>query len=108
MVRMLLQRGASVNLQDSAGATALIFAALRGHTTITQALLDAKADASLQDTRGSTALVWAEWKQNTAIAQLLRQHAKRLTAEAEVSGRPSRRRTPRIGLSWSVCRVRLE
>ena len=55
-------RRASVDLQDSFGVTALMFAALRGHTTITQALLDAKADASLQDTRGSTALVWAEWK----------------------------------------------
>ena len=45
MVRMLLQRGASVNLQNSLGFTALMHASLRGHTTIVQALLDAKADA---------------------------------------------------------------
>ena len=57
MVRMLLQRGASVNLLAFDGGAALMGAASRGHTTIVQALLDAKADASLQDsTSGSTAL----------------------------------------------------
>jgi ankyrin repeat protein len=48
MVRMLLQRGAGVNLQDSNGVTALMDAALRGHTTVVQALLDAKADTLLR------------------------------------------------------------
>jgi len=85
MVRMLLQRSASVNLQSPIGGTALMgAAALHGHTTIVQALLDAKADASLQDTNGITALMAAEHEKHTATAQLLRQHAKRQTAEAEV------------------------
>ena len=105
MVRMLLQRGASVNLQDSIGATALMHAANNGHTTIVQALLDAKADASLptrsgrtalmmadgrrrlmmaddaranallQTESGSTALMSAEHEKHTAIVQLLRQHS---------------------------------
>ena len=82
-VRMLLQRGASINLQASLGGTALIAAALRGHTTIVQALLDAKADASLQEITGGTALKMAEHYKHAAAAQLLRQHAKRQTAEAE-------------------------
>ena len=56
IVRMLLQRGASVDLQDSTGVTALLYAADRGHTTIVQALLDAKADASLQTKGGRLAL----------------------------------------------------
>ena len=34
IVRMLLRRGASVNLQSSTGVTALMGAALGGHTTI--------------------------------------------------------------------------
>ena len=86
MVRMLLQRGASVNLQNSFGSTALMYAAANGHTTIVQALLDAKADALLQCqiTNGMTALMMAEQENHTATAQLLRQHAKRQTAEAEV------------------------
>ena len=83
VVRLLLQRGARVNLQDSDGDTALMGAAIRGHTTIVQALLDAKADASLRGANGSTALMAAEYKKHTATAQLLRQHAKRQTAEAE-------------------------
>ena len=80
MVRMLLQRGASVNLESSYGVTALMSAALKGHTTIVQALLDAKADASLRSL-GMTALMWAEQQEHTATAQLLRQHAQRQTAE---------------------------
>ena len=83
MVRLLLQRGASVNLQDSFGYTALIGAAMCGRTTIVQALLDAKADASPQDTGGYTALMYAEQAKYTATAQLLRQHTKRQTAAAE-------------------------
>ena len=83
MVRMLLQRGASVNLQDSLGVTALMAAAGLGHTTIVQALLDAKADDSLQAANDYTALMFAEHQKHTAAAQLLRQHAKRQLAEAE-------------------------
>ena len=83
MMRMLLQRGASVNLQNSLGGTALMCAAVNGNTTIVQALLDAKADASLQVTDGSTALMMAEHQKHTATAQLLRQHAKRQAVEAE-------------------------
>jgi ankyrin repeat protein len=85
MVRMLLQRGAGVNLQESHGLTALMCAAIRGHTTIVQALLDAKADASLQATSGGTALIAAEDQEHTATAQLLQQHAKRQTTEAEAA-----------------------
>ena len=85
MVRMLLQRGASVNLQDSLGITALMAGAANGHTTLVQALLDAKADTSLQDHDGSTALMIAEQEKHTATAQLLRQHATRQTAEAEAA-----------------------
>ena len=83
MVRMLLQRGASVNMQGSLGGTALMHAAGNGRTTIVQALLDAKADASLQTKGGKTALMWAEKHKETATAKLLRQHAKRQTAEAK-------------------------
>ena len=83
MVRMLLQRGASVNLQNSLGSTALMGAAINGHSTIVQALLDAKADASLQTESGGTALIFAEEQKQPAAAQVLRQHSKRPTAAAE-------------------------
>ena len=79
---MLLQRGASVKLQNSFGGTALIDAAFNGHTTTVQVLLNAKADCSLE-LDGSTALMMAEDYKHTETAQLLRQHAKRQAAEAE-------------------------
>ena len=81
VVWILLQRGASVDLQDSYGATALTETAANGHTTIVQVLLDAKADYLLKTVQGRTALMWAEHNKHTATAQLLRQHAKRQTAE---------------------------
>ena len=83
IVRMLLQRGASVNLQSSNGSTALMQAAVNGHTTTAQALLDAEADALLQATKGRTALIFAEQEKHTETAQLLREHAKQQAAEAE-------------------------
>ena len=83
VARMLLQRGASVNLQSPVSGTALMGAATFGHTTIVQALLDAKADASLQDNDGHTALMIAEQEKHTATARLLRQHAQGQAAEAE-------------------------
>ena len=105
MVRMLLQRGASVNLQDSLGSTALMHAAANGYTTIVQALLDAKADASLQDIGGGTALMWAEKQKRTATAQLLRQHAKRLTAEAEAAVMHAAATAPTPSLSGRRVRI---
>ena len=85
MVRMLLQRGASINLQDSLGWTAPMHAAVNGHTTVVQALLDAKADASLQTESGFTALMLAEHGEHTTATQVLRQHAKRQMAETKAA-----------------------
>ena len=83
MVRMLLQRGASINLQDFNGWTALMAATLGGHTRIVQVLLDAKADASLQKSDGKTALMLAAQAKHAATVQLLLQHARQQAAEAE-------------------------
>jgi ankyrin repeat protein len=105
VLRMLLQRGASVNLRNPGGFTALMGAAANGRTTIAQALLDAKADASLQDTNGKTALMWAEHHKHTATAQLLRQHAKRQTAEAEAAVAHAAATAPTPSLS--SCHVRI-
>jgi len=104
-VRMLLQRGASVNLQNSYGITALMYAAFKGHTTTVRALLDAKADASQQDINGNTALMWAEDQKHTATAQLLRQHAKRQTTEAEAAVMRAAAAAPTPSLSGRHVRI---
>ena len=59
MVRELLKRGASVDLQSSLGFTALMNAAGYGHSSIVLILLQHSANIDLQDTTGSTALMVA-------------------------------------------------
>ena len=106
MVRLMLQRGASVNLQDSEGGTALMAAALTGHTSIVQALLDAKADASRQKIDdGMTALMYAEEFKHTATAQLLRQYAKQQAAETEAAVTHAAAATPTPNLSGRHVRI---
>ena len=105
MLRMLLQRGASINLQNSNGYTALMIAALNGHTPIAQALLDAKADASLQATGGITALMLAEHYKHAATAQLLRQHAKQQAVEEEAAVAHATAAAPTPSLSGRRVRI---
>ena len=105
MVRMLLQRGASVNLQGSRGLTSLMHAAINGYTTTVQVLLDAKADTSLQSMSGKTALMWAEHLKNTAAAHLLRQHAEPRTAEAEAAVMHAAATAPTPNLSGRRVRI---
>ena len=57
VVRELLKRGASVNLQTELGATALMDAAGRGHLSILRVLLQYSADPDLQANEGGTALM---------------------------------------------------
>jgi len=104
-VRMLLQRGASVNLQKAEGITALMSAAVHGHTTIVQALLDAKADASLQATNDTTALMLAEHYKHAATAQLLRQHAKQQAVEAVAAVAHATAAAPTPSLSGRRVRI---
>ena len=105
MVRMLLQRGASVNLQNCFCGTALMAAAANGRTTIMQALLDAKADASLQSMNGNTALMAAEHQKHTEAAQLLRQHAKGQAVEAEAAVMHAAATAPMPSLSGRRVRI---
>ena len=59
MVRELLKRGASVDLQSSLGVTALMPAAYNGHLSILLVLLQHSANPDLQADDGVTALMGA-------------------------------------------------
>lgn len=60
IIRLLLDRGAKVDMQDiSYGISPLHIAALEGHEPVVRLLLDRGADVSIGDLTGRTALVWA-------------------------------------------------
>ena len=71
---LLVERGASANLQDDSGWTALHLTLLHGHNDIIQSLLDHGADTNLPDNFGWTALLHASREGHNDIVQLLLDH----------------------------------
>jgi len=61
-----------LDARDSAGMTALMHAAKRGHNEIVRILLDEGADATLLDHQHSTALSMAEEEGHVEVAQMIR------------------------------------
>ena len=71
MVKMLLNRGASVDLPTSLGYTALMHAAHYGHLSTVMVLLKHSANPDLQDLGGQTALMEAAVMGQEACVQVL-------------------------------------
>ena len=92
MVRELLTRGASVDLQSSLGYTALMGAAVNGHLSTLLLLLQHSANPDLQNLQGHTALMAAAGKGQEACVQAL------LRAEANTQLLDKRGRT---ALQWA-------
>ena len=84
-MRMLLQRGASVNLQDSLGITALMAAAnsADGRPRSCRRCSTPRPTPRCKTENGCTALKIAHFNKHTATTQLLREHAGRQAADAE-------------------------
>lgn len=72
VVKYLLEKDASVNLQDKYGKTALMQAAAMGAEDIVSLLLTYGANPNLQDQNGRTALMEAYSKKQAKIAELLK------------------------------------
>jgi hypothetical protein len=73
-VEMLLRRGASVELQDSTGTSALMMAASYGQRAIVRLLLEAGAKIGLRDRDGETASKMAERHGHSACVGAIREH----------------------------------
>jgi len=71
IVRMLLNRGAKVNLQNKKGDTALMAAAFNGHKDIIEILVLAGADVNHQNPVDETALSLAREERRKKIVKLL-------------------------------------
>ena len=76
IVDLLLERKASVDLQDSDGRTALMNAARFGHTAIVQRLLKAGAHIALRNREGKTAVRMAKEQGHTACSEAFREHVQ--------------------------------
>lgn len=78
LVRMLLDRGADVNLRDrETEVTPLIVAAQQGHLQVVEVLLQKGADVSARDKNGKTALSEALRYQHDDVAKLLKEKGAR-------------------------------
>lgn len=73
-VQFLLEKHASVNLQDPKGDTALVTSLKLNHIEIAQILLEHGADPNFQDPKGDTALVTSLKLNHNEIARLLLEH----------------------------------
>ena len=71
MVKELLKRGASVDLQTALGASALMGAVGNGHLSIVHVLLQHSANPDLKNSYGATALMWAAYGGQEACVQAL-------------------------------------
>ena len=97
MVKMLLEQGASVDLQTSEGVTALMFALLyhkgpdgkgperEGHYACVKLLLLAKANPELQAKEGQTALRHAKVNSRKAIMELIQKYVAEAKAKAQAA-----------------------
>ena len=85
MVRVLLKRGASVDLPTSFGVTALMTSANAGHLSTASVLLQHSANPDLQDRHGMTALMMTSSNGKEACVKALLQ-AKANTELLEENG----------------------
>lgn len=79
MVKMLLEAGADINIQDDDGSTALMCAAEHGHIEIVKHFLSQPdCDSTITDVDGSTALKIAMEAEHRPIGVLLYAHERNL------------------------------
>jgi len=80
LVVELLQRGASTELRQSQGSTALALATMKGSRAVVELLLQAAADVNATDNMGLTPFMCAVAKGHKPICELLLRHGARTVA----------------------------
>ena len=71
MIKLLIDSGADVNLQDGSGKTALMYAIERKQRASVEALLEAGASKSIKDGSGKSAYDYARLSENRDIQNLI-------------------------------------
>ncbi len=82
----LLATEADIDVRDSCNWTALMKAAVNGHTAVTQQLLAAGATTGLGDKGGYTAMMLAASNNHAAIVELLLQHGSDINHVESTAG----------------------
>ena len=81
-VQILLNAGAEIDARAKAtGNSALIFAAIEGHTNIVQMLLDQNADIEVRNNNGESALMLAAARGRTDVVRFLLQRGADMSVE---------------------------
>eukprot|EP00004_Rigifila_ramosa_P007407 TRINITY_DN1838_c0_g2_i6.p1 TRINITY_DN1838_c0_g2~~TRINITY_DN1838_c0_g2_i6.p1 ORF type:complete len:300 (-),score=63.12 TRINITY_DN1838_c0_g2_i6:475-1374(-) len=78
IVEFLIFQGATIDLQDTLGRTALHFACVNGYTHIVKILLTKGAHTDIKNNVGKTALDLAKEKNQKECVDLITQHVKRV------------------------------
>ena len=88
-MKLLLDRGAQLNIEDPHRRTPLLLAASNGHEAIVKQLLKRGAELEAKDSGNSwTSLSWAAGSGHRAVVMLL------LEAGAQLNTKDGRSRTP--------------
>lgn len=74
IMKLLLERGANVNLTDQDGWTALMGSTVQGHLESVELLLEYGADVNAENHNGETALVMADGLKHGEIRDALLEH----------------------------------
>ncbi len=84
IAQLLIERGADVNIKNSEGRTALMYAAERNHIDYMNLLLKEGAEVNVQDYQGMTALMYAsESVRLNAVELLIKNKAQVGTKDSE-------------------------
>ena len=81
IVQILLEHGAQVNMQNKIGNSALLKASRCGNTETVKLLLAHRAQVDMQNIKGNSALLTASWYGNTETVKLLLAHGAQVSMQ---------------------------
>lgn len=84
VVRSRIKRGMNINAVDGEGRTSLILAALHGHVSICQFLLESGADPQRRDKHGNDALSVAQNANNADVVAVIQDYIASALAAQEI------------------------
>jgi ankyrin repeat protein len=98
MVKLLIEAGANINIQDESGNTPLHYSAANGKKDVVKYLLDNKADASIVNVKEQKAIDYSNVKGFNEITELILKYAPSGTVVTPIQ----KEETPKTDISNSM------